>query len=39
MKGFHAKPELIFFILILVVVMLLILGSGLLNGWIKGVVG
>lgn len=39
MKGFAAKPELVFFILILVFVLVLIFAGGWLNGWFNGVTG
>ena len=36
MKGFHAKPEVVFFILILIFVLIMIFASGVLNGWFDG---
>jgi hypothetical protein len=37
MKGFHAKPELIFFVIIAIILLLLFLGGAWLQGWLKGV--
>jgi len=33
MKGFHAKPELIFFVIVAIAILLLIFGGGILQRW------
>ena len=35
MKGLEAKPELIFFVMVLIVILVLIVGSGYFQGWFK----
>ena len=37
MKGFSAKPELIFFVIVGIIILLLIFGSAFLQGWLEGV--
>ena len=39
MKGFAAKPELIFFVIVAIVIIILFVGGAWMQGWLKGVVG
>jgi hypothetical protein len=38
MKGFAAKPELIFFVIVAIIIIILFLGGAWMQGWLKGVI-